>query len=158
MSHSYTYYRSCPYILHDLYLPSIPASFQTLGRVACAVASALAPPGPRIISPLTLTLLSQCFLDACKKIGPEFFLSSICPPSLRSLSLHTLLSPFLLYFFPGVASSWAKVFLPLISPPLDVCLLRSSIFYLAPRVCRTLGPFPHLRVCPTLTFCLPPRS
>ena len=100
MSHSYTYYRSCPYILHDLYLPSIPASFQTLGRVACAVASALAPPGLRIISPLTLTLLSQCFLDACKKIGPEFFLSSICPPSLRSLSLHTFLSPFLLSFFP----------------------------------------------------------
>ena len=34
------YYRSCPYERHDLYLPSIPASLQTLGRIECAVASA----------------------------------------------------------------------------------------------------------------------
>ena len=33
------YYRSCPYIRHDLYLPPIPASLQTLGRVECAVAN-----------------------------------------------------------------------------------------------------------------------
>ena len=79
------YYRSRPYIRHDLYLPSIPASLQTLGRVECAVASAPALPGSRTISPLTLTLLSQCLLDAYKKIGPEFFLPSahrrfgLCP-------------------------------------------------------------------------------
>ena len=51
------YYRPCPYDRHDLYLPSIPASFQTLGRFECAVASASAPHGLRIISPLTLTLV-----------------------------------------------------------------------------------------------------
>ena len=37
------YYGSCPYIRHDLYLPSIPASLQTLGRAECAVASAPSP-------------------------------------------------------------------------------------------------------------------
>ena len=37
---------------HDLYLPLIPASLQTLGRVECAVASALAPPDLRTINPL----------------------------------------------------------------------------------------------------------
>jgi hypothetical protein len=47
------YYRSCLYDRHDLYLPSIPASIQTLGRCECAAASALAPHGLRIISPLT---------------------------------------------------------------------------------------------------------
>ena len=65
------YYRSCPYIRHDLYLPFIPASLQTLGRVECAVASAPAPPDLRTISPLILTLFSQCLLDACKKLTPE---------------------------------------------------------------------------------------
>ena len=47
------YYRSCPYIRHDLYLPSIPASLQTLGKFEFAAASAPAPHGLRIISPLT---------------------------------------------------------------------------------------------------------
>ena len=42
---------------HDLYLPSIPASLQTLGRFERVVASAPAPHGLRIISPLTLTLV-----------------------------------------------------------------------------------------------------
>ena len=41
---------------HDLYLPSIPASLQTLGRCECAAASALASHGLRIISPLTFYL------------------------------------------------------------------------------------------------------
>jgi len=41
---------------HDLYLPSIPASLQTLGRCECAAACALAPRGLRIISPLTFYL------------------------------------------------------------------------------------------------------
>ncbi len=51
------YYKTCPYDRHDLYLPSIPASLQTLGRFECAVTSAPAPHGLRIISPLTLTLV-----------------------------------------------------------------------------------------------------
>ena len=55
------YYRSCPYKRHDLYLPSIPASLQTLGRVECAVASATAPPGLRTIS--------QSLLDAYKNLA-----------------------------------------------------------------------------------------
>jgi hypothetical protein len=37
--------RSCPCDRHDLYLPFIPASLQTLGRCECAAASALAPHG-----------------------------------------------------------------------------------------------------------------
>ena len=51
------YYRSCPCDRHDLYLPSIPASLQTLGKFEFAAASAPAPHGLRIISPLTLTLV-----------------------------------------------------------------------------------------------------
>ena len=47
----------------DLYLPSIPASLRALGRVECEAADAAAPPDSRT-SPLILTLLSQCFLDA----------------------------------------------------------------------------------------------
>jgi len=41
------YYRSCPCDRHDLYLPSIPASLQTLGRCECPAASAIAPHGLR---------------------------------------------------------------------------------------------------------------
>ena len=48
--------RSCPCDRHDLYLPSIPASLQTLGRCECAAACALAPLGLRIISPRTFYL------------------------------------------------------------------------------------------------------
>ena len=43
------------YARHDLYLPSTPASLQTLGRVECAVAGAAAPPDFRTTSPLILT-------------------------------------------------------------------------------------------------------
>ena len=50
------YCRSCPCDRHDLYLPSISASLQTLGRCECAAACALAPLGLRIISPLTFYL------------------------------------------------------------------------------------------------------
>ena len=57
------YYRSYPYDRHDLYLPSIPTSLQTLDRCECAAASALAPHDLRIISPLTFYLnLALCFL------------------------------------------------------------------------------------------------
>ena len=55
-THSYPTIRPCLCDRHDLYLPSIPASLQTLGRCECAAASAPAPHGLRIISPLTLTL------------------------------------------------------------------------------------------------------
>ena len=45
-------YTSYTTIIYDHYLPFIPASLQTLGRVECAVASALAPPDLRTINPL----------------------------------------------------------------------------------------------------------
>jgi hypothetical protein len=35
----FLYWRSCPYDRHDLYLPSVPASLQTLGRGECVAAS-----------------------------------------------------------------------------------------------------------------------
>ena len=70
------YYRSCPYIRHDLYLPFIPASLQTLGRVECAVASAPAPPDLRTISPLILTLIFSVPSGRLQKIGPEYVLPS----------------------------------------------------------------------------------
>ena len=72
------YCRSCPYDSHDLYLPSIPASLQTLSRGECVEASATAPHGLRIINPLTSYL---SFLGAVwtfdKKFGSELFLPSI---------------------------------------------------------------------------------
>ena len=71
------YYRPCPYNRHDLYLPSISASLLTLGRFECAVASALAPHGLRIISPLTLTLNFSEPSGRLQKIGSEFFLPSV---------------------------------------------------------------------------------
>ncbi len=77
--------RSCPCDRHDLYLPSIPASLQTLGRCECASACALAPNGLRIISPLTFYL---SFLRAIwtfdQKLAPIFssHLSTITPQSL----------------------------------------------------------------------------
>jgi hypothetical protein len=54
----FLYCRSCPYDRHDLYLPSIPASLQTLGRGECVAASAPASHGLRIFSPLTTYLNS----------------------------------------------------------------------------------------------------
>ncbi len=50
------YCRSCPCDRHDLYLPSIPDSLQTLGRCECVAACSLFPLGLRIISPLTFYL------------------------------------------------------------------------------------------------------
>jgi hypothetical protein len=138
------YYRPCPYDRHDLYLPSIPASLQTLGRFECAVASAPAPHGLRIISPLTLTLVFSESPGRLEKIGPEFFLPSVhrrfclcfcpCAPTLVSSS-----SPCSRCLSPG-----HELFLPLVFSPLEVCLLLSFFFYLAPRVCQTLGPIPIL--------------
>ena len=76
------YSRSCSCDRHDLYLPSIPASLQTLGRCECVAACALAPLGLRIISPLTFYL---SFLGAIwtfdKKLAPIFpsHLSTVAP-------------------------------------------------------------------------------
>ena len=86
------YYRSCPYIRHDLYLPFIPASLQTLGRVECAVASAPAPPGLRTSNPLILTLIFSVPSGRLQKIGPECFL----PSSQRLFDLCPCAS----WFFP----------------------------------------------------------
>ena len=69
------YYRSCPCDRYDLYLPSIPASLQTLGRCdECAAASALAPHGLRIISPLTsyLSFLRAIWTFDKKKLALSF--------------------------------------------------------------------------------------
>ena len=76
------YCRSCPCDRHDLYLPSIPDSLQTLGRCECSAACALAPLCLRIISPLTfyLSLLGAIWtLD--KKLAPIFpsHLSTVAP-------------------------------------------------------------------------------
>ena len=72
------YCRSCPCDRHDLYLPSIPGSLQTLGRCECAAACALAPLDLRIISPLSFYL---SFLRAIwtfdKKIGSDLSLPFI---------------------------------------------------------------------------------
>ena len=124
------YYRSCPYIRHDLYLPFIPASLQTLGRVECAVASAPAPPDLRTVNPLILTLIFSVPSGRLQKIGPEFFLPS---SHLRFdlLFVRTHLDPFLLSFFP-LPLFGQEFFLPLV--------------------------FPQLEVCPLLSFCLLPRS
>ena len=65
------FYRSYPYGRHDPYLPSIPAALQALGRVECATTYATAPPNSRTATPLILTLISQCLLDACRKLTPE---------------------------------------------------------------------------------------
>ena len=73
------YCRSCPGDRHDLYLPSIPAPFQTLGRCECAAASALAPHGSKIISPLTLYLnLLRAIWTFDKKNCSE-----LSPPSIH---------------------------------------------------------------------------
>ena len=82
------YCRSCPCDRHDLYLPSIPASFQTLDRCECAAACALAPHGLRIISPLTFYLnLLRAIWTFDKQIGSELFLPFIHRRVLEFYSL-----------------------------------------------------------------------
>ena len=98
------YCRSCPCDRHDLYLPSIPASLQTLGRCECVATCALAPLGLRIISPLTFYL---SFLGAIwtydKKFGSDLSL-----PAADSPAFHTgsSASPSLAHSqFPGTSSA-----------------------------------------------------
>ena len=57
--------------MHVMTLTSIPAALQALGRVEYVTTYAVAPPDSRIATPLILTLISQCLLDACKKLTPE---------------------------------------------------------------------------------------
>ena len=82
----FLYCRSCPCDRHDLYLPSIPASLQTLGRDECVAASAPAPHGLRIISPLTsyLNFLGAIWTFDKKKFGSEL---SSHPSTVASYSL-----------------------------------------------------------------------
>ena len=98
------YCRSCPCDRHDLYLPSIPASLQTLGRCECVATFAPAPLGLRIISPLTFYL---SFLGAIwtydKKFGSDLSL-----PAADSPAFHTgsSASPSLAHSqFPGTSSA-----------------------------------------------------
>ena len=90
------YCRSCPCDRHDLFLPSIPASLQTLGRCECVATCAPAPLGLRIISPLTFYLI---FLGAIwtygKNLAPIF---PYLPPTLPHFTraprpLHPWLIP-----------------------------------------------------------------
>ena len=63
---------------NDLYLPSIPASLQTLGRCECAAACALAPHGLRITSPLVFYLnLLRDIWTFDKKLG-RYYASLTC--------------------------------------------------------------------------------
>jgi hypothetical protein len=76
----FLHWRSCPYDRHDRYLPSFPASLQTLGRGECVAAGAPASHGLRIISPLPAYLNSlRAIWTVDKKFGSElsFHLSTV---------------------------------------------------------------------------------
>ena len=91
------YCRSCPCDCHDLFLPSIPASLQTLGRCECVATCAPAPLGLRIISPLTFYLIfPRSHLDLWQKIWLRSF------PTCRRLPRisHGLLGLSILGSFP----------------------------------------------------------
>ena len=82
MSHTPTIVDHALATIMTFFLPSIPASLQTLGRCGCVATRALAPLGLRIISPLTFYL---SFLGAIwtydKKLAPIFpsHLSTVTP-------------------------------------------------------------------------------
>jgi hypothetical protein len=86
------------------YLPSIPASLQTLGRCECVATCAPASLGLRIISPLAFYL---SFLGAIwtydKNLAPIFLYLPPTPPLLTRAPrpLHPWLSP----KFPGTSSA-----------------------------------------------------
>ena len=92
------YCGSCPCDRHDLFLPSIPASLQTLGRCECVATCASAPLGLRIISPLTFYLiflgaiwtfdknLAPIFPSHLSTVAPQIF-SDPRPPSQRTYTL-----------------------------------------------------------------------
>jgi hypothetical protein len=73
MSHSYSTIGHARVTVMTFNLPSIPASLQTLGRCECAAASALAPHGLKIISPLTFYLnLLRAIWTFDKKLALSF--------------------------------------------------------------------------------------
>ena len=80
-------------VRHDLYLPFIPASLQTLGRVECAVTSAPAPPDLRTVNPLILTL-HNAYIASQVQLGTN---TTLCDaihsvPSAVQASLDNFLS------------------------------------------------------------------
>ena len=91
------YCRSCPCDRHDLFLPSIPASLQTLGRCECVATCALAPLGLRIISPLTFYL---SFLGAIWTYDKKNWLRSFSTCRRLSRISHGLLGLSILGSFP----------------------------------------------------------
>ena len=126
------YCRSCPYDRHDLSLPSIPASLQTLGRCECAAACAFAPHGLRIISPLTFYLsflraiwtfykkLALIFPSHLSTVRPQIFPDSRPHPHHIYMSIP---SHIYIYMYTYI---YKYIYIPL----------------LCPRVCQTLGSFP----------------
>ena len=113
------YCGSCPCDRHDLFLPSIPASLQTLGRFECVAACALAPLGLRVVSPLTFYL---SFLGAIwtydKNLAPIFpsHIYIYRPPSCPKVC--QTVGPF---------------------PISEFARLRSFTFHHPPRVCQTVS-------------------
>ena len=111
------YCRSCPCDRHDLFLPSIPASLQTLGRCECVATCAPAPLGLRIISPLTFYLI---FLGAIwtygKNLAPIFPYLPPTPPHFtrapRLLHLGSFPIPWALLRPPSSLPSPPTLWLP----------------------------------------------
>jgi hypothetical protein len=149
----FLHWRSCPYDRHDLYLPSVPASLQTLGRGECVAAGAPASHGLRIISPLPAYLNSlRAIWTVDKKFGSEL---SFHPSTVASWSLPDSRPPphrtylyvpppvcmnvyvYTLFFFFFFSPEFARLQSPppfFFPPP----LFFSCFFF--PRVCQTPGP------------------
>ena len=94
MSHTPTIVDHARVTLMTFYLPSIPASLQTLGRCECVATRALAPLGLRIISPLTFYLSFLGAIWMAKNLAPIIpsHLSTVTPQifsDLRPPSPHT---------------------------------------------------------------------
>jgi len=128
------YCRSCPCDRHDLYLPSIPASLQTLGRCECTAACAFAPLGltVRIISPLTFYLsFLRVIWTLDKNLAPIFpsHLSTVTPQIFSDSRPH----PHHIYVYTITyiyIYMYTYIYKYIYKPPS------------CPRVCQTLGPFP----------------
>ena len=121
------HYRPCPYNRHDLYLPSIPASLQTLGRFECAVASAPAPHGLRITCESSHPYLSflRAFWTSTKKLdlSSSSHLSTVA--SVFVLAHPPWFLPPLLLLVAGISGS-EDPHNSLVSPDIAVFLRFSS--------------------------------
>ena len=108
--------RSCPCDRHDLYLPSI------LSRCECAAASALAPHGLRIISPLTFYLNLLRAIWTFDTFSPT---RSFRASGSAITSHHS--RPFVRCFFPFPSSTWCVclAFLRLAAPALSLAFFSS---------------------------------